>query len=513
MKFSIQLFFARILILIFFYLKKYNSTLSLSNESKIIIKLKSTGRQQIMSTDLEDIKIKNKYPDEVYIVNNNTYKNKTGATTVVNLEENENTVILLWKNYSGENTRHFFKNCVNITEINLTEFNCPWIDSLGMMFYRCISLTSVIFGEFGGPKLKWTNQMFDYCRSLIYVDLSSFYTSKLIDMELMFRGCSSLKALNISNLDTSEVTNMNELFYGCSSLVSLNISNFNTAKVINISCMFKNCYNLTSIDLSRFDTSNVTNMGELFRNCFSLISINLSNFNTSKVDKIHSLFNCCTLLTYINISHFDTSQLTGAGHLFYNCTSLTSVDLPVFQKVQSIDYMFAGCVSLTSLNLINIFIGEIIRVENMFEDCYNLKYINLQNFKENNNVNIRTFKDMFKNISENVVICINETENPIITGLIKEIQYSTIFCGDNWFEEECLKGEYNNIEEKDVLIKKCKCPLNSSLSNFCPSAPEGYYLDKNDSYYKSCYSSCETCDISGEENNHNCIECKYNFSK
>ena len=43
--------------------------------------------------------------------------------------------------------------------------------------------------------------------------------------------------------------------------------------------------------------------------------------------------------------------------------------------------------------------------------------------------------------------------------------------------------------------------------------PKGYYLDIHDNLYKKCFSSCETCDKHGDENNHNCLVCpsEYNY--
>ena len=43
----------------------------------------------------------------------------------------------------------------------------------------------------------------------------------------------------------------------------------------------------------------------------------------------------------------------------------------------------------------------------------------------------------------------------------------------------------------------------------CYKTPEGYYLDDN--LYKQCYYTCKTCDTSGNDINHNCIECNINF--
>ncbi len=497
-------------IIFFSNLNSYNAINLLLAESRITIKLKSSGKQNIINYDL--IRVGGQYPDEIHIKNGATYRIMNYTSYIINLQPNENTLIMVWNIYTANNTRNMFRGCINITEINLTEFNIDSkILSTGMMFYNCISLTSVIFGKFGGPDLRWIDQLFSYCSSLVYVDLSNFDTSGVTMMNFVFKGCSNLKSINLSNFDTSKVQNMSYMFADCYSLESLNLSNFITSNVKDMSRMFLNCKNLTNINLSGFDTSNLIYMPSLFFGCINL--------------------------TYINISNFNTSQLRGIDSSFKNCSSLISVDLPIFKSVLYADNMFAGCVSLTSLNLKNLYIDNVNKPIHMFEDCYKLKYINLENFKENNKINNDTTKDMFKNIPENVVICINETINPIISGLIKEIKCSTIFCGDNWLEKQkvigqngqckercdndseflydgkcyndCLKGDYNNI---NIIERNCKCPLDLDLYKYCPSAPEGYYLNKSDLYYKSCYISCEKCDIGGEENNHNCIECKQNYS-
>jgi len=46
----------------------------------------------------------------------------------------------------------------------------------------------------------------------------------------------------------------------------------------------------------------------------------------------------------------------------------------------------------------------------------------------------------------------------------------------------------------------------------CTKSPIGYYFDNEASVYKLCYSSCETCEKSGNETEHNCKTCKYGFN-
>ena len=41
----------------------------------------------------------------------------------------------------------------------------------------------------------------------------------------------------------------------------------------------------------------------------------------------------------------------------------------------------------------------------------------------------------------------------------------------------------------------------------CYKDPEGYYFDSIVSIYKPCYSSCNSCDRTGNKSNHYCYSC------
>ena len=40
---------------------------------------------------------------------------------------------------------------------------------------------------------------------------------------------------------------------------------------------------------------------------------------------------------------------------------------------------------------------------------------------------------------------------------------------------------------------------------------KGYYVDK-ENQIKKCHETCESCLFGGDENNHNCTQCKFNYS-
>ena len=282
----------------------------------------------------------------------------------------------------------------------------------------------------------------------------------------------------------------------------------------------------------------------MFYGCSEITEIDLSNFNTSQIKYMNSMFRSCPSLISLNLLNCDTSKVENMRDMFYKSKSLISLDLSSFNtsKVNDMEYMFC--------------------------DCINLEYINMKNFNEIKLSNINGNKYIFGSIPENVVICINEnnTKN-IIFPLIKKKTCYTIDCSNDWKSIQkkiinsngsCLsscgdsdhKYEYNSkcyesCSKGDFIennINKCKCELEKCLTyssvslefglcikcndnyyimendslNFgdyinCYNEITGYYLDKNNSIFKKCYDTCETCEIKGDNSSHNCIVCKENF--
>ena len=69
-----------------------------------------------------------------------------------------------------------------------------------------------------------TSYMFSGCLNLTKLDLSNFNTSNVTDMSCMFASCESLRDVNLENLETKNVKNMNCMFYVCKNIkATLNI--------------------------------------------------------------------------------------------------------------------------------------------------------------------------------------------------------------------------------------------------------------------------------------------------
>ena len=450
-----------------------------------------------------------------------------------------------------------FNNMYSLKYLNLTNFDTKNVINMSYMFYNCSSLKYLDISNLDVSNVQYMKNMFDYCSSLKYLDVSNFNVSNVQNMNYMFRHCSSLIELNLSNwnaknnihlnsflehcsslkyvnftnFNTENVEYMHNMFSGCSNLTFLDLSHFNTSKIEYFSNIFSDCNNLIFLNLSNWGSSKIKNMEYIFRDCHSLIEIDLSNFNTLNVEQMNSMFHNCYSLISLDLSSFDTSHVRNMGHMFYGCKSLISLNITHFNtsNVRYIDNMFAECNSLNSLDISNFKSKHIKKLQNMFEGCSNLSYINMSNFIEYNSTE-SIYNNLFNKIKDNLIICIQKNQTPIITKLVNKIGCATIYCGEDFFrikkkfdiyKNECLY-ECNEteflFEEKCYTncsnvnyIDNCQCELDKELYKNCPLSLDGYYLDINDLYYKSCYYSCKTCNISGNITYHNCLECKYNY--
>ena len=258
-------------------------------------------------------------------------------------------------------------------------------------------------------------------------------------------------------------------------------------KIKTSTCMFYNCIDITEIDLSHFDTSEITNMYNMFRKCSSLQSIDFTNAITSKVEDMHRLFNECPNLISLDLSYFDTSNVKGFYYMFDGCTSLKSLDISNFdtKKGESFDDMFKSCNSLEYINLENTKFDDNLYslitglISNKLIICsrYN-KFSQNSQLKEFINCNINN------NAISNDYKCYKKTSN--------SQTYNCEKCGNNYYKIE-------------------NDPKNTNSYLNCYQSAIGYYRDN--SIFKSCYSTCKTCDKGGTESIHNCNTCNDNFNK
>ena len=381
----------------------------------------------------------------------------------------------------------------------------------------------------------------------------------------MFKNCDSIVEIKFVNFDTSQSINMASMFFNCKSLKTLDLSSFNTLKVTKFSDMFKYCYALVSVDVSNFDVRNAVNMGNMFGYCHSLISVDLSSFNTINAQYIDNMFRDCKSIKSVIFPNLDTSNAINKGDMFLNCNNLKYIDFKNYKTNNILnDGFFKGtptdliitiekkeliritdknkCIISISLNNINEFTKKInTEDDSCTEDCKLTNYHYEYNNKCYEECSIGTYNDNFKckDCHENCKECdgpYTPENNNCITCISDEkfLNYGNCIsnCPRDYYInrtnnqntckcelEQCLTCSIESINLN--LCTSCDndyYPIYDDLNKFnpylnCSKSPEGYFLytENGNSVYKSCYISCKSCNIEGNENEHNCVECKNNY--
>ena len=318
-----------------------------------------------------------------------------------------NVTFNLKKTFIATSVENMFLNCTSLTSLDLGNFNVSKIKFFTSMFEGCTSLRKINLKSFKLDSVQSINNMFKNCFSLEYLDLSSFKPFKLLSMDLVFYNCYSLTSINFDEFHTSLVNHMELLFYNCGSLKFINLSSFNTETVTNMEGMFERCTSLTSIMFGEnFKTNEINRMGSFFSHCHSLKSIDYPLTITRKLGNLTNFFSDCYSLTSINFDNFDTSNINYYKNMFRNCYSLKSINISKFKFVNgaSIYHMFNGCYSLTSIDFSNCTHNRI-NYEGAFFNCPNLNYLDFS-FVNNSAV----YEPLFNsNISSNGILILNRT--------------------------------------------------------------------------------------------------------
>ena len=334
-----------------------------------------------------------------------------------------------------------------------------------------------------------------------------------------------------SKIFCSEIGNFSQSYYP--SYIYINDTNMTS---VNYEYSFTENINIVKLSWN----SKINNCMYMFKNCPDILEADFSEFDTSEVNAISYMFEGCQLLTSVNFGNIDTSKLIYMGYMFNGCSSLSSFNLSNFntKNLKSLRYSFSGCTALTSIDLASFDTSEVTYMDNMFDGCIKLEYINMKNFNEKK-VSNPDGGDIFKDVPDNIVVCINESINQnIIIPQLKNKKCYNIDCSDNWRSKQkniidsvngcecelngCLSCPDLNLGENSENKKICKeCNDNFySLENApvifdyyfeCYKDPTGYYLDKSEKLYKKCFATCETCVIKGDNKTHNCLSCKNNF--
>lgn len=209
--------------------------------------------------------------------------------------------------------------------------------------------------------------MFKNCSNITSLDLN-FELEEAAPMQEMFSGCTKLESISgIEEMSTEGLTSLNSMFRNCHKLKDLDLSRWDVSSVTNMDYMFTNCYELTGIGGFDWETENLISAIAIFANCKKLVidGENISfNWNPISLTYIFnedsknplSMFTGCESITYLRQYDPDDwgSQCTinNMAYMFANCTNLKEYYFSYFNnygEVTSFSHMFANCTNLNSV--------------------------------------------------------------------------------------------------------------------------------------------------------------------
>ncbi len=308
---------------------------------------------------------------------------------------------------------YMFDCCKKLETVDFSGIDTSQVTSVVCMFRRCACLKEINFGDnFKTTNVRYMSHMFFGCSKLENIDLSEFNTHYVESMDGMFGRCLELKHINFGcGFTTDSVTNMEGMFEGCISLESLDLSNFKTHNVTDMSHMFCDCASLKGIKLGGFDTRNLKRINGMFDGCKSLKDINISSFNLHNVEdnKAMELFKNCKSLESMDLRNvilpdnikmdewfsgceclrtvqFGKVRPSNMYATFANCERLETIDISKIDGrwLYSLTETFAGCISLRELDLSNLYTPELMSGRNMFKGCTNLGRLDISNLDTSN---------------------------------------------------------------------------------------------------------------------------------
>ena len=425
---------------------------------------------------------------------------------------------------SATNLNNLFHNCFSLQSVDLSNLNTKNVINMSSLFYNCTNLKFVNLSNLNTDKVQYMDYMFNNCSSLTSIELTNLNTSSVISLEGMFNNCSSLNSIDLSNLDTSSVKNMEGMFYNCYNLEYVNIKNINTKSAENMDKMFYKCSNLKYINFYSIN-KNVQNITDIF-------SGSSENFTYCIKDetKIDSLFQ--ELLSLNNTKRDCTSHCYNYDMIFIPEENRCVINCSTFQDRQfSFNYeCYESCPKRSYLPDNKGFKCEDL-ICDLYYDYEQKKCIDeIPDGYFLNDTELKTIdmchsdcKRCDKKESENSTNCRSCFEDKfLLYGNCVSHCESGFFIDKEYNDtKKCKCEDISCLECSEYSLSKNMCiSCNENYSRIfndssdiepyfkCYSEPQGYYFDKNDSFYKKCYPTCETCYDEGNETDHKCIECK-----
>ena len=219
--------------------------------SSITLKINQKGYTKVYYDD-ECYAFPPAFPNKIYI--NSIEQNEFQSYYYLN--SSNNVIKLVWDNIIVDSASCMFYNCIDINEIDFSEFDTSRITYMGSMFDGCSSLSSLNLSNFNTIGVSIMYYMFNRCINLRWLDLSYFDFSNVRRYEHIFDNCSKLEFINFKNNYQS-------------SYLSPNIEGNSENLVICNNNRMKNNYdNFCNIYIKCIDNYNNTNSEEDENDCY-----------------------------------------------------------------------------------------------------------------------------------------------------------------------------------------------------------------------------------------------------
>ena len=213
-----------------------------------------------------------------------------------------------------------------------------------------------------------------------------------------------------------------------------------------------------------------------FAYCKNLKEVFGENLVTSKtfekMTSMQNMFANCSGLTNLDVSNFDTSNIKYMDEMFWGCSNLTSLDVSNFNttKATSMGSMFGNCSSLTSLNVSNFDTsnveGQACRgtvhsnsgMLGMFRGCSNLTSLDVSKF---NTSKVKDMSYMFFGCESLTNLNISNFNTSNATGMV-----GMFYNCSKLTSLDVSNFDTSNVTDMICMFYNCSKLTSLDVSNF-----------------------------------------------
>ncbi len=366
------------------------------------------------------------------------------------------------------------------------------------LFHDCYSIQVIDFACSNFIQLEKAVDTFKRCKLLKKIIGLNWNMPNLKVADGMFHGCNNIKEIVFNNINLSNLESAHNMFYRCSSIENIDLRKTCLENLENANSMFSDCYSLKQMYFSQLPK--VKKVEYMFYQCRKLKAFDFHVLTTGTLETITNMFYGCNELegeaTFSKMTYLGTN----ANSVFENCESITKIDMSnvTMPNIEKIDSFAEGCFNLTFLELGHAHISKVhesISLNNFAKQCEKLKYAGLGNLVISNKL---ITSCAFKNCSELQVVNIGFNFENIVRAKemfagcrklrvlntkqnIKQFKIDNcldMFCGCDNLKALDIFGLFSLdiTEEKTAIEKIIQLPV--VASGLLPQKMDLVYIDK-----------------------------------